>query len=127
MDAAADLRPAWHSRGLQARRNSGSRAARRDNGTRCSRFAFMRVCEIVQTKPSRSSSPHVASRTWPYRAAVNTRNSNGSLPAGCADLDARTVSTAAATSLLGQRPHVPHDVVLGTQDRHDPVARIVVS
>lgn len=29
--------------------------------------------------------------------------------------------------LVGQWPHVPHDVVLGTQDRHDPIARIVVS
>ena len=35
------------------------------------------------------------------RAAVSTRNSNASLTPGAADADARTVSTAAATSLWG--------------------------
>lgn len=28
---------------------------------------------------------------------------------------------------MGQRPHLLHDVVLGTEDRCDPAARIVVS
>ena len=74
---------------------SGSR------GTRCSRFAFMRMAEIVHTAPAASISSHVASRTSPDRAAVRTSNSNASLTAGAADADTRTVSTAAATSLWG--------------------------
>ena len=42
-------------------------AARRDSETRCSRLAFMRVAGIVQTRPLRSISSHVASRTSPDR------------------------------------------------------------
>ena len=74
-------------------------SARPHSGTRCSRFAFIRAAEIVQTRPAMSISSHVASRTSPDRAAVSTRNSNASLIAGAAAADARTVSTAAATSL----------------------------
>ena len=84
-----------------ARAASRISSARRHSGTRCSRFAFIRAAEIVDTRPAVSISSHVASRTSPDRAAVSTRNSNASLTAGCADLDARTVSTAAATSLWG--------------------------
>ena len=76
-------------------------SARRHSGTRCSRFAFMRMAEIVHTEPVTSISSHVASHTSPDRAAVNTRNSTASLIASAADSDARTVATAAATSLWG--------------------------
>ena len=75
--------------------------ARRHSGTRCSRFTFIRVAEIVHTRPAVSISSHVASRTSPESAAVSTRNSNASLTAGAADADARTVAIAAATSLWG--------------------------
>ena len=56
---------------------------------------------MVQTWAVVSISSHVASRTSPDRAAVSTRNSNASLSAGCADVEPRTVSMAAATSLCG--------------------------
>ena len=84
-----------------ARAASRISSARPHSGTRCSRFAFIRRAEIVHTRPATSISSHVASRTSADRAAVSTRNSNASLTAGCPDLDARTVSMAAATSLCG--------------------------
>ena len=80
---------------------SRTSSARPQSGTRCSRFAFIRAAEIVHTAPTVSISSHVANRTAPDRAAVSTTNSNASLTAGCADLEPRTVSMAAATSLCG--------------------------
>ena len=68
------------------------------SGTRCSRFAFIRVAAIVHTGPAVSTSSHVASRTSADRAAVSTRNSNASLTAG-----ART-PTPAPSRRPRQRP-----------------------
>ena len=59
--------------------------ARRQSGTRCSRFAFIRRAGTVHTRPATSISSHVASLTSAERAAVSTRNSNASLTAGCGD------------------------------------------
>ena len=73
--------------------------ARPHSGTRCSRFAFIRMAEMVHARSVVLISVHVASLTSADRAAVRTRNSNASLTAGCPDPDARTVSMAAATSL----------------------------
>ena len=61
----------------------------------------MHVAGMVYARPARSVSSHVASRTYADRAAVNTRNLNASLTAGCANFVARTVSMATATSLCG--------------------------
>ena len=52
---------------------------RLDSGTRCSTFAFIRSAGIVHVAAGRSTSPHVAKRTSPDRAAVSTPNSNASL------------------------------------------------
>ena len=51
-------------------------SARGLSGTRCSLFAFILPAETVHTAPPTSISSHVASRTFPDRAAVSTRNSN---------------------------------------------------
>ena len=52
--------------------------ARLDNGTRCSRFAFMRSAGSVHVAPSRSISSQVALRTSAERAADRMRNSSAS-------------------------------------------------
>ena len=57
-------------------------SARRLSGTRCSRFAFIRVAGTVHTAPAVSISSHVSSRTSPDRTAVSTGNPNASLTAG---------------------------------------------
>ena len=77
---------------------SSTSSARADNGTRCSRPAFVRKAGTVQVAASGSISSHRAPRTSPERHAVNTRNSNASFVAGHVS-DARTLARAAATSL----------------------------
>jgi hypothetical protein len=49
-----------------------------DNGTRCSRPAFMRSAGIVQTFEIKSISDHLAPSASPERAAVRIRNSKAS-------------------------------------------------
>ena len=101
-------------------------SARPHSGTRCSRFAFIRAAEIVRTRPAVSISAHVASRTSPDRPAVSTSQT----PAGAAD--ARTVATAAATSLWGSaircctsrsRPQVRPPSVIGQSASHSEPTR----
>ena len=66
----------------------------------CSRFAFMRSAGTVQSAVARSTSSHVASRTSPDHAAINTWNSRASFVPIHAR-DARTALTASATSSSG--------------------------
>ena len=68
---------------------------------RCSRFAFIRIAEMVHTRSVVSISVHVA-RSY-FRRARSRQNEklDASLTAGCADLDDRIVSIAVATSLCG--------------------------
>ena len=58
--------------------------ARADNGTRCSRPAFMRAPGIVQTLASRSTSGQVASSTSLVRVAVTISSSNARRTEGLA-------------------------------------------
>ena len=74
-----------------------------------------------------SIASHVAKRTSPERAAVSTRDSNASVIAGAADDDTPNRLDGRGHVRVGQRPPVLHDVVLRTEHRQDPVARIVVS
>ena len=83
--------------GRAASRISSARAL---SGTRCSRFALVRVAGTVPTWAAVSISARSAPRTSPDLAAVNTRNSNASLMTGAAP-DAPTVPTTAATSRCG--------------------------
>ena len=76
------------------------RSARPPSGTRCFRFAFIRLAGTVQTPASRSISAHSAQRTSLHLAAVSTRNSKASLATSGA-VAARTVRMAAATSPWG--------------------------
>ncbi len=84
---------------------------RRDSGTRCSRFALVRMPGTVHTWSAVSISSYRAPRTSPDRAAVSTRNSNASLTAGNA-FDARTFATA--------------EILLRREHRADPAARVAV-
>ena len=52
------------------------RAPHRDNGTRCSRPAFMRSAGTVQTFAAKSISPHFAPSASPVRATVRIVNSS---------------------------------------------------
>ena len=71
-----------------------------ESGTRCSRPAFILKAGTVHVRTSKSISDHVASRTSPERAAVNTRNSNASFAASLL-LHSRTAAIALATSPCG--------------------------
>ena len=67
----------------------------RHSGTRCSRFAFMRVAGTVQTPSLRSISDHS-----PQRAAVSTRNSKANRATGMSSV-VRTFMIADSTSRCG--------------------------
>ena len=75
---------------------------RSDNGTRCSRLAFVRSVGTVHTLASKSISSHVAGRTSSERAAVRIKNSKASLVIICA-WEPCTVCIAAGTSQYGER------------------------
>ena len=80
---------------------------------------------MVHTRSSRSISFHVASRTSPDRAAVNTRNSNARLVVTDA-VDAHTVVMAFATSPWGNRSHVLDEGLLPAKGLRQDIARRVV-
>ena len=75
------------------------------SGTRCGLPAFMRSPGIVHVFASVSISFQVAPRASPLRAAQRIRKRKQSLDASDAP-EASTVSSAAATSPIGQRPEV---------------------
>ena len=80
-----------------ARASSRISNDRRLNGTRCTRFPFVRRAGMVHTPSSRSISFQTAPRTSPERVAVRTKNSNVSFTTDRV-FDARTAWSADATS-----------------------------
>ena len=97
---------------------SGSR------GTRCSRFAFMRMAEIVHTAPAASISSHVPAgpqrpRRGQHQKLERQLDRWGSRRRHPHRLDGR------GHVLVGQRQPVRHDVVLRTEHRKHAVARVV--
>ena len=90
-------------------------ATRKHNGTRCSRFAFIRAVGIVQTLTPRPTSSQVAKRTSPDRVAVSTRISKASFvptQAGDAPAVPRAVAARAGPCRTARRPrHVAQRAV----------------
>ena len=111
---------------LSVRAASRTCSARRVRGTRCSRFALVRVAGTVHTWSSVSISAHSAPRTSPDLAAVNTRKlerqlDDGSRPRRPHRLDHRRHVA------MRQRRHVPDEILLRSEDRPDAAARVVVA
>ena len=79
---------------------SSTPTAASDNPTRCSAPAFIRDAGTRHSRPSRSTSPHVAPRASPDRTAVSAVKRIAALTAR-PDPDASTAASAAGRSVYG--------------------------
>ena len=102
---------------------SSTSKARRDSGTWCSRFAFMRAAGIVHTWAFWSTSVHCASRTSPERRCQH-QELEGELRGRCRSRGLHGLQRCGHLAVR-QRAHVLHHVTLAAQCRPDAVARVV--
>ena len=93
------------------------------SGTRCPRFAVIRSAEVVRRVDlgPRGESDFVRPRGRQHQKLERQ------LDGGLRRARRRHGLNGRRQVLVLQRPHVLHDVVLRTEHRQDPVARIVVS
>ena len=85
-------------------------------------------CSLARLHPHRRNGPHVGRRVrrvpscTAYLIPPRHRQDEGTRTrASRTAFDAPTVATAAATSPVRQRPHVPHDLVLLAEHRPEPM------